>query len=295
MSIHLIYGDEPYLIKRAVDKLLPRDGAARYQEFSSETVTRLSSLSLFGDNSVLVTVDSLKALDQKCFLSYIDNPRDGALLVIRVRDVDKRLSLFTKLRKSPSVAIREIGKADNNTMKKFIQSIAIRQGSSITSSDAQKIMELSAYQYDPHVTMYTIGNMLTNLIDGMEVIGPITAEDIERTFQRKDTVNKFGIAALLEKQDRGQLYQLAPSLQEENGAIPFLMLLMRELRIAYKSRLFSLEEIGVKSVNFKSWSNNQLIQGMTIVGDIVYKLKLSEIQENIAIPYCFSELLNMAF
>lgn len=154
-------------------------------------------------------------------------------------------------------------------------------------------MELSAYQYDPNVTMFTIGNMLTNLIDGMEVTGPVTTKDIENTFQRKDTVNKFGIAALLEKQDRGKLYQLVPSLQEENGSIPFLMLLMRELRVAYKSRLFSLEEIGVKTVNFKSWSNNQLIQGMTIVGDVVYKLKSSEIQESIAIPYCFNELMNM--
>ncbi len=71
------------------------------------------------------------------------------------------------------------------------------------------------------------------------------------------------------------------------------MLLMREMRIAYKSRIFSLAEIGVKSVNFKSWSDNKLIQGMAIVGDVVHKLKASEIPENIAIPYCFSELLNM--
>lgn len=293
MAIHLIYGSEPYLIQRAVDKLLPGDGTARYQEFSNETVIKLSSLSLFGDISVLVNVDSLKALDQKRFWSYIDAPQDSALLVIRVRNVDKRLSIFTRIQKAPSVTIQEIRKADNNTMERFIQSIAIRRGSSITSADAQKIVELSAYQYDPNVTMFTIGNMLTNLIDGMEVTGPVTIENIENTFQRKDTVNKFGIAALLEKQDRGKLYQLVPSLQEENGSIPFLMLLMRELRVAYKSRLFSLEEIGVKTVNFKSWSNNQLIQGMTIVGDVVYKLKSSEIQESIAIPYCFNELMNM--
>jgi len=293
MAIHLIFGSEPYLIQRAVDKLLPGEGTACYQEFSNETVTKLSSLSLFGDISVLVTVDSLKALDQKCFWNYIDIPQDHALLVIRVREVDKKLSIFTRLRKVPSVMIQEIGKADSKTMERFIRSVALRRGSSITSGGAQKIIELSAYQYNPNVTMYTIGNMLTNLIDGMEVVGPITTEDIERTFQKKDTVNKFGIAALLEKQDRGQLYQLVPALQEENGAIPFLMLLMRELRVAYKSRLFSLEDIGVKTVNFKSWSDNQLIQGMTIVGDIVYKLKTCEMQESIAIPYCFSELLNM--
>lgn len=294
MSIHLIYGTEPYLIQRAVEKLLPADGAARCQEFSCETAAMLSSLSLFGDTSVLVTVDNLKALDQKCFWNYIDNPQDRALLVIRVRDVDKRLSVYTRLQKAPSVMIQEIRKADGNTMERFIRSVVTRRGSSIAGSDARKIVELSAYQYNPDVSMYTIGNMLTNLIDGMEVIGPVTMADIERTFQKKDLVNKFGIAALLEKKDRGQLYQLAPSLQEDGGAIPFLMLLMREMRVAYKSRLFSLGEIGVKTVNFKSWSDNQLIQGMQIVGDVVYRLKSSEIQEDIAIPYCFSELLNLA-
>lgn len=293
MAIHLIYGTEPYLIRRAVDKLLPDSGVAHYQEFSSETAIKLTSLSLFDAPSVLVTVDDLKALDQKCFWNYIEFPQESALLVIRVRNVDKRLSAYTKLQKAPTVMMQEIGKADSSTLERFIRSVAMRRGSSVTSRDALKIMELSAYQYNPDVTMYSIGNMLSNLIDGMEVIGPITAADIERTFQKKDSVNKFGIASLLEKQDHGQLYQLAPSLQEENGAIPFLMLLMRELRIAYKSRIFSLAEIGVKSVNFKSWSDNKLIQGMTIVGDVVHKLKASEIPENIAIPYCFSELLNM--
>lgn len=43
------------------------------------------------------------------------------------------------------------------------------------------------------------------------------------------------------------------------------MLLMRELRIACKSRIYSLGEIGVKSVYFKSWSDNQRVQGMVIV------------------------------
>jgi len=294
MAIHLIYGSEPYLIQLAIDKLLPEGETVRYQEFSSEAVMKLSSLSLFGNMSLLVTVDNLKALDQKCFWSYIDIPSKDALLVIWVRDVDKRLSAYARLQKTPTVIMQEINKADEKTMKKFIQSVAARRGSSIADSEIQKILELSAYQYDPNVTMYTIGNMLTNLIDGMEVTGPITAEDIERTFQKKDMVNKYGVAALLEKRDRGQLYKLAPFLQEENGAIPFLMLLMRELRVAYKSRIYSLGEIGVRSVNFKSWSNNQLIQGMAIVGDVVYKLKSSEIQESIAIPYCFSELLNMA-
>lgn len=294
MAIHLIYGAEPYLIQLAIDKLLPEDGTARYQEFSSETVMKLSSLSLFGEASVLVTVDNLKALDQKCFWNYIDLPSKNSLLVIRVRNVDKRLSAYARLRKTPTVMMQEINKADGKTMERFIQSIVAHRGSSVTDGEIRKILELSAYQYNPDMTMYTISNMLTNLIDGMEVIGPITAEDIERTFQRKDMVNKFGIAVLLEKRDRGQLYKLAPFLREESGAIPFLMLLMRELRIAYKSRIYSLGEIGVKSANFKTWSDNQLIQGMAIVGDVVYKLKSSEIQENIAIPYCFSELLNMA-
>ncbi len=294
MAIHLIHGSEPYLIQLAIDKLLPGDGTIRYQEFTNETAITLSSLSLFGDISVLVTVDNLKELDQKYFWNYIDIPSEKTMLVIRVRNVDKRLSAYARLRKSPAVMMHEIGKADENTMKKFIQSIVLRRGSSITDGEIQKILELSAYQLNADITMYTIGNMLTNLIDGMEVIGPITAQDVERTFQKKDVVNKFGIAALLEKKDRGQLYKLAPFLQKENGAISFLMLLMRELRIAYKSRIYSLGEIGVKSVNFKSWNDNQLIQGMAIVGDVVYKLKSSEIPENIAIPYCFSELLNMA-
>lgn len=196
MAIHLIYGTEPYLIRRAVDKLLPGSGIAQYQEFTNEIAIKLTSLSLFGAPSVLVTVNDLKALDQKYFWNYIEIPQDSALLVIWVRNVDKRLSVYTRLQKSPTVMIQEIGKADSSTMERFIRSVAMRRGSSITSSEVLKIMELSAYKYNPDVTMYTIGNMLTNLIDGMEVIGPITAADIERTFQKKDSVNKFGIASI---------------------------------------------------------------------------------------------------
>lgn len=293
MAIHLIYGIEPYLIERAVDKLLPGDGTIRCQDFSEQTVARLSSLSLFGDTSVLVTVDHLKALDQKCFWNYVDHPQDKALLVIRARAVDKRLSVYGRLQKSPSVIVQEIGKADENTMGRFIRSIVKRRGSSIADSDIRKILELSEYRSDPHVSMYTVGNLLTNIIDGMEVIAPITTADIEQAFHKRDLVNRFGVAALLEKKDRGQLYQLVPSLLEDGSAIPFLMLLMREMRVAYKSRLFSLEEIGIRTANFKSWSANQLVRGMAIIGDVVHKLKSAEIQEDIAIPYCFKELLNL--
>jgi len=290
MPITLLYGDEPYMIEREKANVTSEGGMLRLQEFSPDALSTLRSLSFFGPARVLLEVESLKALDNERFLNYAKEPVHEATLLIVVRKVDERLKLFAQLKTNSNICIKKCSKVSEKTLISFLQGIFKKRERNIEEPAFRLLLERLNYS-DKEVNMYTCGNIVMNMIDGTD--GAITVSDIERFLPKEEVFNRFGIAPLIEKKDLKNLHKAAVSLTRDPGAIPFLMLLQRELRVAYKSRHFSMAEIGARGASFRSMSEEFLVAAMGIVSNTVVALKLSEIPEEIAIARCFEEIVKL--
>ena len=89
------------------------------------------------------------------------------------------------------------------------------------------------------------------------------------------------------------MLETADILTETEGAVAFLSILYREFRIAYKAKFFSASEIGAWRVNFKSWSEEELLLAMQIVGSSIEKQKSNLLPEEICIAVTMQKLIEM--
>lgn len=290
MPVILVYGDEPYMVEREKAAVTSGGGMTRLQEFTPDTLHLLRSPSLFGPARVLSEIDTLKKLDNDVFFGYVEDPADDATLLIIVRKVDERLKVFSRIKKNENILIKKCDKVSEKTFVSFLQGIFKRRERAIEDVAFRLLVERLNYQ-DADVNMYTCGNAVTNLLDATD--DAITVADIDRFFPEEEVFNRFKIAPLLEKKDMDSLYKAAVTLTKDPGAIPFLMLLQRELRVAYKSRHFKLAEIGAKGASFRSMSEETLVSAMGIVSNTVVALKLSDIPEEIAVAHCFRQIVNL--
>lgn len=290
MPVILIYGDEPYMIEREKALVASEGGMVRLQEFTSDALHMLRSASLFGPARVLLEVDNLKKLDNDVFRRYVEDPAKDAVLLILIRKVDERTKLFSLLKENENILIKKCDKVSDKTLVTFLQGIFKRRERSVEENAFQLLVERLNYR-DADVTMYTCGNAITNMLDATD--SAITVSDIDTFFPETAVFNRFKIAPLLEKKDMESLYKAAADLTKDPGAIPFLMLLQRELRVAYKSRYFSMAEIGAKCASFRNMSEKFLVAAMSIVSDTVVALKLSNIPEEIAVAHCFKQIVSL--
>ena len=287
MAVTVIYGCEPYMIEHYKSKSLT-GRAMHFTEFSEEALSQLRTLSLFGAPEVLVDAESLSVLDHERFWRYLASPSEEGSLVVVIRKVDERTKAFKKLKESSNIILRKCDKLDGTRFQNFLLGIVKKRSRKIEADAFQLLMERLGYS-DPDVNLYTCGNAVMQMLDGTD--GDITRKMVEFLFPAEEDVNRFQVGGLIESRKCAALYEAAAKLTKDPGPIPFLMLLQRELRIAYKARYFKPAEIGTRGASFKSWRENDLIAGMSIVGGIVEKIKRSEIPENVAIATCFRELL----
>ena len=288
MAVTVLYGNEPYMLEHMKNKSLSGQ-AVQYSEFSEEVLSQLRTYSLFGVPEIVVDVETLSELDHARFWSYIESPSEEANLVVVIRKADERTKTFKKLKENKSIVLHKCDKLDEARFQNFLLGIVKRRERTIDEATCQLLMERLCYN-DPKVTLYTCGNAVMQMIDGTD--GNITRETVEMFFPSEEEVNRFQIGGLIEKGQCAALYEAAAQLSKDPGPIPFLMLLQREFRIAYKARYCKLADIGVRGTSFRRWGEQDLIAGMSIVGEIVRKIKSSQIPDNIAIATCFRELLN---
>jgi len=280
MAITLVCGDDPYLERREVEKLLGEGEAERFPSFTRETVSALSSASLFGPPKALLVADGIGDLDAPCFWAYLSLPNPDADLVIWTRSVDRRLKAWTKIKEEKAVTVRWVKKASERVAAGFVLSVATRRGCVMEGNLADEAVALSGYESDPEVNFYTLGNEMTALADAMEEgRRTVTEEDVKRFFGREDPVNRFAASRRIADGDESVARDAEKIGAECGGAIPFLMLLARDFRVAYKAKFLPPSEIGAGKTPLCQWSAEDLLKGLTLIADAARSLKEGEMPD----------------
>lgn len=294
MPTTLVCGDDPYLEKREVDKLLEGGETARFPSFSREALDALSGETLFGPPRVLVSADGLGDLDGKPFWEYLSAPNPGALLVIWVKNVDRRLKAWTRLKEERGIEIKWIKKASARVAAGFVLSVASRRGCEAERRLADRAVMLSGYETDPEVNFYALGNAMTALCDGMEEgRRTVTERDVDAFFGREDAINRFSAGGRLAAGDATLLLDAERLRRDCGGAVPLLLLLAREFRVAYKLKFFGEREVGARKTPLASWSARDILKGLLIVMEAARAVREGEIPDEAAVGPCVWKILQI--
>ncbi|MDD5285752.1 MAG: DNA polymerase III subunit delta [Desulfuromonadaceae bacterium] len=197
-----LYGEEPFLVERAVRMLLDRAVDASLKDFNLnvyfgneskgvDIVDAAQTLPMFAERrTVLVKrAEQLKAESLEILLPYIQNPASSTCLLLTGAKIDQRKKFFLELKKHGVMV--EYKRLYDNRLTGFIQSESVALGKPIDSAAAELLAAL-------------IGNNLQELSSQIEKLlvyagnrADISVEDVRTMSSSSKAFTAFELAKFL--------------------------------------------------------------------------------------------------
>lgn len=242
--VRILVGDEPYMIKAAIKEskkeiMLPDVNICEFDVFSGEAYEYLMSVPLMDDKRIaVIRLDNLKKLDVPEFRSFL-NSGSRNIAVVRVNEYDARTSFYKELKKGGY--IEEFFKTSYiNCLPDFLEKKALKGGFSFEKGVVEAMIGRCGYVENEAVSIYTLLEMLKILSATSK---SITMEHMEKVVAPYHKEERFILVKLILEKDVKRLQEQANLLSGD--AIAILSLLLREYRIAFKSKFYDLKAIGV--------------------------------------------------
>jgi len=205
-AVCFLYGEEQFLVERAVQSLLEKaiDPALKDFNFNVffgneskgvDIIDAAQTLPMFAERrAVLVKrAEQLKAEALEVMLPYVLNPSSGTCLVLTGTKIDQRKKFFLELKKHGVLV--EYKRFYDNKLSGFIQSEAVAQGKPIETAAAELLAAL-------------IGNNLQELSSQIEKLvlyagtkQRITVDDVHTMGSSSKAFTAFELAKFLGLRD----------------------------------------------------------------------------------------------
>lgn len=289
-NVHVLYGNEPYIIDSklsGLDKKLndPELNFYRYDAWGADVVSFLNTFPVFDDMRIAICrVDTLKSLD-KTFTDYLSAPSETAALYIVVKDVDKRTALFKQLQKQNLLVCCD-KLTDKDMLMKFLLSKIKEKGGRITEDAYHLLLERERYEDLEEISLY---NVLSDIDKLISYNPEITVDTVSLLINENVVSAPFGLAQLIQEGNTVELRKQAEAMKGDE--IKVLSALLREYRIAWKSKFFSPSQIGAKYISLKNLPKNELSEGMRVITDTISGIKNSSMPQNFAMMFVFEKLI----
>jgi DNA polymerase III subunit delta len=164
--LYLLCGDEPYLVERAVKKLLERAVDPGFRDFNldifygneckgDEVFTAAQTLPMFADRRVVLVKKGgdLSAAAMEILLAYIQDPSPGTCLVLQAEKVDGRKKFYAEFKKRGEMV--EFKRPYENQLGPYVRDEVRAAGKKIDSAAADLLA-------------YLVGNNLQELVSQIE-------------------------------------------------------------------------------------------------------------------------------
>lgn len=205
-TVCFLYGEETFLLDKAVDALLKRAIDPGLKDFNFnifygneskgvDILDAAQTLPMFSDRrAVLVKrADQLKADSLETLLPYIQNPASGTCLILTGSKIDQRKKFFLELKKHGVLV--EYKRLYDNKLGSFIQTESLTQGKPIESAAAELLGAL-------------IGNNLQELSSQLEKLvvyvgekSRISVDDVRIMASSSKAFTAFELAKFLGLRD----------------------------------------------------------------------------------------------
>lgn len=240
--VAVLYGEEPYLIDHNKKKLLndvSEFSLTTVESYSDDLLSSLGS-SLFGKAGLIIR-DSIP-IKSDAFKKFIkeDNGSEDYVIIFLPPSVDMR-STVTKEMLGLGM-LKRCDKFQRERLHCFIRQIL--SGKKVTDEVIDKLILRIGYYEDSFVNLYTL-EIATKRLSFVEE-EEITEEVLYREIEENITGSAFALSELLFSNRKSEYFSLYDKLTENEASIGLLSLILRSIRIGYKSKLgFSASDMGV--------------------------------------------------
>jgi len=208
-------------------------------------------------------------------------------------DVDKNSNKWKQLSSIKSIEKVFCKRADREKLNIFVLSVLKGAGKTVRQNVFNHLVERIGYEKDTEMSLYSVGNLLSNLCVAYEDT-ELTLDMVDEIIPIKECEDRFGMAELLDSKDSVALYSQCHLLTKEPGVIAFLSLLSRDFRVAYKMKIgFTYNDIGASTKHFTDWSREELLKSLEILAELIAQSKDGSLPEDVIIPMAFQRILEV--
>jgi DNA polymerase III subunit delta len=249
--VYYFHGDEPYLMGRAVKRLLDLTAPADSRDFNmdvfygkecrgDEIAAAAQTLPMFAERRVVLVRRSgeLSASAQESLAEYVADPSPSTCLIFEGEKIDQRKKFFLEIKKNGNLV--EFKRLYENQLGPFIREEAAARGKKVEPAALEMLVYLS-------------GNNLQELAAELEKVATfIGHRDMIRVADIKEIVSDTKVDSIFELTDAVGGKDLARALRSLNtilrdGEAPLMVLAMLARHFRQLWRVKELCNRGVPS------------------------------------------------
>lgn len=292
--ISIAYGDEPYGIEVKKKKIkdmisIPAMNLSFFSGiFDFEVLDACRTFPCFEEKrGVIMEVDSLSYLDTYEFEEYCENPLDSTELLIVVKNVDRRTSIYKSMEMKGLMApcMRLKNMLD---LKKVIAYELKKRNANIKLDAADLFIKKMNYFENEDVDLLQVVGYLDSCACISNVI---TTEIVNQVCPSFEGANVFLLTSLINAGNAEELYRQI-SLIPTKDSIGVLSLILKDFRVAYKLKYFSAEAVSTKRTAFSTYSKDLLAECIQIITSIIAGIKNGNCTEDQSLPMACARLLS---
>lgn len=287
----IIYGDEPYILDKVLEKEKEGKDVVVYDNMSSDILLDMSTPSFFREKIIILKIATLSDIDVDFLIKT--NRNSGRLIILPER-VDKRLSIYKKA--AELNLLLECSKLSRKDLESFIASYIKKIGKIPFTSELMEIFLTRTNYEGEYSNLYSIELSLDKIFSYSGNRG-CTVADIEAAIEDISDGNTFNIIQYIQKGDILKLEREISLIPKGNGLM-VLGLILSKFRLAYKASFFknvseTSKAIGCASYAIPSFQcgNEVLMHCLDIIMKGIKELKQWESDETTVVRYCFLQLL----
>ena len=233
-SIYLLFGDERFLIRQELGRILNGADPETLQSPSGrELAENVFTPSLFSPTRSFVVHDfDFREGDDNLADSLSNLPQGITLIFISPQNLDRRTKFFKTIeKKSEIIECRKVPEWEADKLIAFAAAQALSHGKKLSRESAERLIEYVGFDL----------GMIANEIEKLSVYasgnGEINKDDIEKMVPRTG-FDAFTVTEALRKKDARKAYEaLERSFIDREDPIELLGLISSQFRNLYKVKL----------------------------------------------------------
>ncbi|MBJ6799686.1 DNA polymerase III subunit delta [Geomonas propionica] len=227
-ALYLLYGDEPYLVERAVKKLLDRAVDPGFRDFNldvfygneckgEEVFGAAQTLPMFADRRVVLVKKGgdLSAHAMEVLLPYLHDPSPGTCLILQAEKVDGRKKFYADFKKRGEAV--EFKRPYENQLGPYVRDEVRAAGKKIEPAAADLLA-------------YLVGNNLQELVSQIEKLCVycgkkeiVAVADVKAIVSDTKVESVFEFTDALGSKDLSRALKMLTALLQD-GEVPLRML-----------------------------------------------------------------------
>lgn len=305
-NIYLIYGDENYLIKREISKIISslsinEDNIIRYDLSLvnvSQAIEDACIISMFDNNKVIIcdecnflTGESKKELnhDIDLLIKYVNNPSENSYMIFVVKNskLDERKKVVKELKKCCKVIV--CNKLDSHNLNNYVYNYFKDNGYNVDMACVREIV---------NKVKYDLGNIINECDKLMLYKGDdknITTFDVSNVVRDNIEDNIFELTnAILDKDRRKSMKIYKDLILIGEEPIKLLVMISNQFRLILQVKLMSKNgykekdmasiinehPYRVKLALSSNYSEKELIDNIKKLYKLDYDIKSGNIDKN---------------